>query len=214
MKTLRTLSALTLALMLMLGLSLSSLAEAQAPQSLEDWAKEECAALLEDMKTVMEDENYLAMVSGPDNMKELLSSWREQMAAKDPEPRTYPMPDIETVISAQPETVDIGRYHSLSDAAKRRVQMAIPQILANMATAGDANVIIASSFVNTLGIAQAPEGFEEMVMIYEYQDVAAMMSFMEREGYVFVQATMVPLKITEMLSNMEKDLDKPESTGK
>ncbi len=195
----RRIPALLLAMLLLLGVTVSAQANT-ADDALVAWAKEQAQPLLDDMMALAGDENYLAMVGGMMNTDELLRGWLAQMESIKPVVRVYDMPTVEDILRTQADMAPFSQYRGLGDVAKRRMQMSLPQLLANFVNqSGEVANMIAGTLVTAGQTLPKPDGFRPLLLIYEYKDITVMVSYMEANYGVSAHAGFVPLQIVEVL---------------
>lgn len=195
----RRIPALLLAMLLLMGVTVSAQANT-ADDALVAWAKEQAQPLLDDMMALAGDENYLAMVGGMMNTDELLRGWLAQMERIKPVVRVYDMPTVEDILRTQADMAPFSQYRGLGDVAKRRMQMSLPQLLANFVNqSGEVANMIAGTLVTAGQTLPKPDGFQPLLLIYEYKDITVMVSYMEANYGVSAQASFVPLQIVEVL---------------
>lgn len=195
----RRIPALLLAMLLLMGVTVSAQANT-ADDALVAWAKEQAQPLLDDMMALAGDENYLAMVGGMMNTDELLRGWLAQMESIKPVVRVYDMPTVEDILRTQADMAPFSQYRGLGDVAKRRMQMSLPQLLANFVNqSGEVANMIAGTLVTAGQTLPKPDGFRPLLLIYEYKDITVMVSYMEANYGVSAQASFVPLQIVEVL---------------
>lgn len=162
----RRIPALLLAMLLLMGVTVSAQANT-ADDALVAWAKEQAQPLLDDMMALAGDENYLAMVGGMMNTDELLRGWLVQMERIKPVVRVYDMPTVEDILRTQADMAPFSQYRGLGDVAKRRMQMSLPQLLANYVNqSGEVANMIAGTLVTAGQTLPKPDGFQPLLLIY------------------------------------------------
>lgn len=200
MEAFRRISALALAMLL---LGFSAFAHAAEDEALVAWAKEQAAPLMQSMQELMADENYLSLAGGAMNIRETLTGWRTLMAAGKPVLRVYDMPDAAAILRSQGGAAYVSQYLGLGAAAKRHVQMALPQMISSLAASeGQAAAFIAASVVSESDMLARPDGFRPLLLIYAYEDMALMVSFVEKRDSVLAQSTFTSPKVIDILDKL------------
>ncbi|NLD34794.1 MAG: hypothetical protein GX653_07795 [Clostridiales bacterium] len=194
-------SALLMALLLLMGLSVSAQATA-GEDALVAWAKEQAEPLLSEMMELAGDENYLTMSAGMPGTADVIRGWHAQLLMGKPVVRVYDVPTVEDILRTQGDKEPFSLYRGLGDAAKRRMDKGIPQLLVNLAgQMGEVAEIVATSLVNDSVALACPEGFRPLLLIYQYEEAVVMVSFMEQNHGVLAQAVFVPAKLVEVLDS-------------
>lgn len=191
------------ALLLALLMGMSAAAQAAAGDKAAGWAREQAEGLLMQLNELTADENYLNMMGDVMGTAEVIRGWRGQTLAAKPVLRVYDMPDLEAVLRVRGDARLISLYRGLGDAARHHLTEGLPQLLANMVFQGEETSVMVAGTLITAGYTMPrPEDFRPLLLIYQYEDAAVMVSFTELSYGVSGQARFVPPKIIEMLDQL------------
>jgi len=200
MKKLTHLFSLALALALMI-VCLASPAYAT-----EDWHAERAELLMEELYQLSGSDLFIEMYTGAGEVKELISGWHDEMTG------------AETTIDRYTSAMDLMTFAMASldgmpDAAVKRIKRDASTMAFAHANGQQGSTHLAASTLLTLTESYVmPEGFEPMILLYEYDTICVGVAFYEGgEGVVTATAQFVAPEVKNYL--VEYDITTPEGVG-
>lgn len=176
-------AARLLAVVMVFSLTLLPLTAAAAPDT---WYKEQAGTLLDNMQQLAGDANYLSMSASMPEARAIVTQWQEGMAGQEPTVHLFKAPTLEQVMSIAGEGGIFSTMRGMGDIARKRMEEAAVMLLMNyvssISSSGQASayMMIASNALTTGAMLEKPEGFEDTVVVYAYDDFVVVVAF--RDG--------------------------------
>lgn len=125
--------------------------------------------LLEQTRTLMGDETFLATSGASGEIAEQIASWAAEMQAQPLYTRVYPYPELDKTLA----WANDGAETELSDAARAYFEPMTAQLLCAQASAQrGVTYMAAANILRVSGYYALPEGFEDCVLVYDFGGVA------------------------------------------
>lgn len=207
LKRLTKTTALLLALAMIL--SLAALPLAAKAFDLNAWYKEQAGLMLDDIQELARDNNYLSKTVAMPDAQNYIIQWRETMDGTNPVTHVFKAPTLKQVLKAAGEGGLSGFVEGLGEVARRRMEDSAVMVLMNYAgsvSSGDQNgayAMVAGSALNVGKMLEKPEGFENTVVVYEYDTFVVTVSFRDGGPAVSVSAAIAMPAFLEKLQEIQ-----------
>ncbi|MDI9519944.1 MAG: hypothetical protein QM308_02120 [Bacillota bacterium] len=201
----------TTALLLTLAIlfSLAALPLTAGAFDLNAWYKEQAGLMLDDIQELSKDNNYLSKTVAMPDAQNYIIQWRETMDEKVPVTYVFKAPTLTQVLKITGEGGLSGFIEGLGEVARKRMEDSAVMMLANYAgsvSSGGQNgayALIAGSALNIGKMLEKPEGFENTVVVYEYDTFVVTVSFRDGGPAVSVNAAIALPAFLEKLQEIQ-----------
>ena len=190
-KTTSSLRPLAVLTALILLLSVAFLPAVAAGQ--DSWYKQQAEPLLQEMRELMEDTNYIQVVASMPEAGAAVAAWRTAMNEQESTVHLYKMPTLEQTMAIADDGGLFGTIRGMGEAARRRMENMSFVLLLNyvtsLGTPGNsmAGMMLAGNAVSVNALVEAPEQFENTVVVYEYDTFLVLVAFRHEDAAVSVQ---------------------------
>ena len=206
-KTGQRLTAMLLALLL---LTAPALAETTGERPDGAFLEDAGGELLERMRGLIADETFVAALGASEEITSQIAAWAEAMDGQPLYTRVYPRPELDVALSY----INESDQAPFSDAARAYFEPLIVRTLCAQASAQrGANNLAASSALHVEGWYARPEGFEECVLVYDFGEVAFVVSLQSQtvveQEVVRAEGCVCAPEIREMLDDIAARQETP-----
>lgn len=169
--------------MVVLGAAQPLQAVAETPDA---WYKEQAGMMLSNVRQLASDTNYISMAAGVPEAQTYMTQWLQAMTDQEPIVHLFKAPTLEQVMSIAGEGGIFSTMRGMGDIARKRMEEAAVMLLMNyvssISSSGQASayMMIASNALTTGAMLEKPEGFEDTVVVYAYDDFVVVVAF--RDG--------------------------------
>ena len=198
----------TRALALLMAVLLVSMPVWSYAASSDQWYKDHAKRMLDKTQELLNDTAYMKTYAGLPEAQALAAQWRTALEEAKPVVHLFPAPTLEEALRLTGDSAMLALARGMGDVARERLEGMSVWLLHNHVFSTEQSetgigLMVAGNALTLSELAQVPEGFENTLLVYEYDTFVLVVSFVDRGPAILISTLVTSPAFLERLQGLQ-----------